>query len=391
MKKTLLAAALFAGFAGFAGAAQAETQVTLYGILDSGIQYTNVKASPAGGTSTNYSAVGLANGVQSGNRWGMKGTEDIGGGTSVVFQLESGFNLDQGTSNQGSRLFGRRAFLGMQNASWGMFRVGRGPTIATDMFQGAPSDPMGYAFGPLNFGTVATSVNTYRTDNEIGYMSPVFAGFQVGAGYSFNVDKANGYSSATTMGGGAGGTARTPGFDLTATYTNGPLFAGVTYGQTNVLTQGAVRQMVLDASYDFQVVRVFGAYVRGWNGLVGAGSYGATDGASVASTILTPSQNVYYQGMKQNAFMLGVSAPIGAATSVFATFQHQTLGGANKTNSVGSSYVGAGAAQNTFGVGATYSLSKRTNLYAAAGYIDGYGNISGQKETVGVVGMRHQF
>ena len=381
MKKTLLAAALFAGFAGFAGAAQAETQVTLYGILDSGLQVTNVKTGPAGQPSTNYTAVGLANGVQSGNRWGMKGTEDIGGGTSVVFQLESGFNLDQGTSNQGSRLFGRRAFLGMQNASWGMFRVGRGPTISTDMFQGANSDPMNYSFGPLNFGAVATSVNTYRTDNEIGYMSPVFAGFQVGGSYSFNVDKGNGYSSAAPM-----GTNRMPGMDVAATYTNGPLFVGLTYGQVSVLGKGSVRQVVLDGSYDFQVVRVYGAYVRGWNGLVGSDSYGATDGAGLAN-VINPKTNTYYTGMKQSAYMLGVSAPVGAATSIFAIYQHQTLSGAATSGYAN----GNGSAQNTFGVGATYSISKRTNLYAAAGYINGYGNVAGQKETVGVVGMRHQF
>jgi predicted porin len=380
MKKTLLAAALFAGFAGFAGAAQAETQVTLYGILDTGLEFNNIKA--ANGTS--YSTVGLDSGNMSGSRWGMKGTEDIGGGTQVTFQLESGFQVTRGVSNQGSRLFGRRAFLGLQNPSWGMVRVGRGPTISTDMFQSANSDPFGYAFGPFNLGEISTSTNTYRTDNQIGYMSPVFAGFQFGAGYSFNVDSnvADTYGVNEPMG------KRQQGMDVAATYTNGPLFLGITYGQTSAIsgaTHGTLRQVTLDGSYDFQVLRVYGAYVRGWNGLVGGPSGVSMGDGGYSAALTTPGGNKYYDGMKQNAFMLGLSVPVGTATSIFATYQHQTLGGAPAGG------YNATSAQNAFAVGANYNISKRTNVYGVVGYVNGLGNVNGQKETAAVIGMRHQF
>lgn len=387
MKKTLLAAALFAGFAGFAGAAQAETQVTLYGILDTGIEFNNVKN--ASGLS--YSTVGLDSGNQSGSRWGMKGTEDLGGGTQATFQIESGFQVTNGYSNQGQRLFGRRAFLGLQNPSWGMFRVGRGPTIATDMFQSANSDPFAYGWGPFQLGNISTATNTYRTDNQVGYMSPVFAGFQVGAGYSFNVNNSNVYPGATangTYGVGEPMGKRAQGFDVTGTYTNGPLFLGVTYDQTNPYaissaSTGNVRQVTVDGSYNFQVLTVYAAYVRGWNGLTGAPSgQSLGDGGYSALTDATGG-NAYISGLKQNAFMLGASLPIGSATNLFASWTHQTLGGKNNT--------WQGTAQNTFGVGATYNLSKRTNVYAVVGYVDGLGNVYGQKETAGVVGMRHQF
>lgn len=382
MKKTLLAAALFAGFAGFAGAAQAETQVTLYGILDTGIEFNNVKSNNAG-KSVSYSTAGLASGNSSGSRWGMKGTEDLGGGTQAIFTLESGYSIGNGTSAQGGRLFGRRAFLGLQNPSWGMFRVGRGPTISTDMIESANSDPFQWGFGPFNLGAIATSVDTYRTDNSIEYMSPVFAGFQVGAGYSFNVDKGNGYSTGTPM-----GTNREPGMDAAITYTNGPLFAGLTYSQTNVFGKGTIRQLVADASYNFQVLTVYGAYVRGWNGLAGGTAGGTTDFNNLGDTISLQG-NTYASGAKQNAFMLGLSVPVGTATNLFATYQHQTLGGVGADAILTAS--AARSAQNTFGVGATYNLSKRTNLFAVVGYIDGYQNVSGQKDTAGVIGMRHQF
>jgi predicted porin len=379
MKKTLLAAALFAGFAGFAGVAQAETQVTLYGILDEGLEVTNIKT--ANGTS--FTTTGLTPAAMSGNRWGMKGTEDLGGGTQVTFVLESGFNMNDGKSAQGGRLFGRRAFLGLQNASWGSVRVGRGPTIATDMFSASNSDPFGYGFGALNLGSIATSLNTYRTDNQLSYMSPVFAGFQVGAGYSFNIA-----DSTTDMAGSMHD--NTKAFNVAGTYTNGPLFLGLSYDQTNVpntstAQKGSIRQLVLNGSYDFQVVRIYGAYVRGWNGLAGSGP-AADLSASVSLGLTAPdfaAGDSYANGMKQNAFMIGVSAPIGTATSVFATYQHQTLGG--------SSGYGVTSATNTFGAGVSYNLSKRTNVYGAIGYTNGVFNTSGLKATSGIVGLRHQF
>ncbi|WP_139161987.1 porin, partial [Acinetobacter baumannii] len=95
MKKTLLAAALMAGFA---GVAHAETSVTLYGILDGGIGYQKVKgtdgyAQQANEPEINSKRTGLINGIQSGNRWGLKGSEDLGDGLRAVFVLESGFTL----------------------------------------------------------------------------------------------------------------------------------------------------------------------------------------------------------------------------------------------------------------------------------------------------------
>src|SRR5690606_22871374 len=104
MKKTLLAAALLAGFA---GAAQAETSVTLYGIIDTGIGYNKIK-----GDGGSISRVGMINGVQSGSRWGLRGTEDLGDGLRAVFTLESGFDSSNGDHAQDGRLFGRQATVG---------------------------------------------------------------------------------------------------------------------------------------------------------------------------------------------------------------------------------------------------------------------------------------
>ncbi|AFK61531.1 outer membrane porin protein [Advenella kashmirensis WT001] len=128
MKKTLLAAALAVGFA---GVAHAETSVTLYGIVDAGIGYQQTKVTQ-GDAFTKTRDIGLINGVRNGNRWGMKGVEDLGNGTSAIFQLESGFDLGNGRSAQGGRLFGRHAYVGLTGANWGTLTLGRQLNVAAD-------------------------------------------------------------------------------------------------------------------------------------------------------------------------------------------------------------------------------------------------------------------
>src|SRR5690606_38914509 len=84
------------------GAAQAATSVTLYGLVDGGIAYTQTKISNDKGWEKNRN-VGFVNGVKNGNRWGLKGTEDLGNGTSAIFQIESGFDLGTGEARQGGK------------------------------------------------------------------------------------------------------------------------------------------------------------------------------------------------------------------------------------------------------------------------------------------------
>src|SRR5690606_16228002 len=144
MKKTLLAAALALGFA---GVAQAETSVTLYGILDGGIGYQKYDSDSARGDRSKF---GMIQGIQSGNRWGLKGTEDLGNGLRAVFQAESGFNLGTGNHEQGDRLFGRHLTLGLASDAWGQLDFGRQTNIASKYF--GAIDPFGMGFNQANIG-----------------------------------------------------------------------------------------------------------------------------------------------------------------------------------------------------------------------------------------------
>src|ERR1700688_4160657 len=115
MKKTLLALAVLGASAGVASAQQ--SNVTIYGIVDAGVAYKN-DGNPAGNT------LSLESGQQNSSRLGFKGTEDLGGGLSAIFTLENGFNVDNGTLGNTSRLFGRQAWVSL-NGGFGSAKLGR--------------------------------------------------------------------------------------------------------------------------------------------------------------------------------------------------------------------------------------------------------------------------
>src|ERR1700751_1017325 len=96
---------------GVTGVAHAQSSVTLYGVLDDSIQYV----SNVGGKSL----YNMAAGNLQGNRWGVKGTEDLGGGLKAIFQLENGFNPNNGALGQGGKMFGRQAYVGLTGDQWG--------------------------------------------------------------------------------------------------------------------------------------------------------------------------------------------------------------------------------------------------------------------------------
>ncbi len=102
----------------------AQSSVTLYGIADTSVRYlTNAD-------SANNNKLSMTNGAISNSRWGVKGTEDLGGGLSAIFRLESGINLQDGTGSDSQRLFNRYAYVGLSSA-YGTLTLGRQPTCCS--------------------------------------------------------------------------------------------------------------------------------------------------------------------------------------------------------------------------------------------------------------------
>ncbi|MBN3759723.1 porin [Burkholderia sp. Ac-20365] len=225
MKKTILAAAALGSFS---LAAHAQSSVTLYGLLDAGVTYANKVA-----TSTGHdSLVKYGDGVASGSRWGLRGTEDLGGGLKAIFVLESGFSTGDGTSGQGGALFGRQAFVGLAKDGIGSVTFGRQYSFSTDYIganytMGSQTPAGNYAYHINDLDQLTSS----RINNAVKFSSANFAGLTFGAMYGFSNSTQFAGTPTTTA-----GTTTTQGSSSTysfgANYANGPFGIGAAY--TNI-------------------------------------------------------------------------------------------------------------------------------------------------------------
>ena len=180
IEKALLAAAALLA----AGASQAQSSVTLYGLIDLAVD--NYKAgSAAGGTNVWKLNDGVVNGLN-GSRWGVRVAEDLGGGLRANAVLEGGLSADTGALGQGGLAFGRQAYVGLSSASFGEVRLGR-QYILEDSTMGL-SNPFGNA-AVNNQGTGVTNLgkalpfwlNAPRANNVIQYQTPTMGGFYAAA------------------------------------------------------------------------------------------------------------------------------------------------------------------------------------------------------------------
>lgn len=343
MNKHAIAGAVLSiiGSVAYAQNAQQNTsQATIYGLVDAGIQYAG---SALAGKEINK--VALTSGQQNGSRLGFKGTEDLGSGLSAVYQLESGFDITNGKASTDSAkntlLFGRQAFVGLVGG-FGTLTLGRQYT-AYDTVTGA-IDPFKNGLSG-NITNLFGKGYTVRADNAVRYLTPSFGGVAVAVTYGFG-EKPGSNSEGRHIG-------------LQATFNANNLYVGLAYQQdTSKLEVGETgspnkrKDLVLGATYDLKVVKVHGAF-----------------GQSQPTSSAEKSKDV----------MLGLTVPFGS---------HAIFG------SVAMTKAGEDKAQQ-LGLGYTYELSKRTNVYASAAKIKNSGKaalVVGGEGTLGAaLGVRHTF
>ena len=328
MKKSLLALAVLGAFS---SAAFAQSSVQLYGIIDLGVaHYSN----------GNGSVSKLGTGIQSGSRIGLKGTEDLGGGLSAFFDAETGFcaNGGNGTANTGGNVnpyctggpggqgfMGRQAFAGLKG-NFGAVSFGRQYTLT--FLDQANIDPFGYGLtGTIsNIGTIGAPA---RASQSIIYQSPNFDGFNVAGMYVFGdgLGLTSGLGTTTS-------TQTTGAYNLHAGYNNGPIMVGLDYLRVNAATGNPTnKHTMIVGSYDLGVAKLAGMYAQN--------QLGTAAGVSAD---------------KLNTWMLGATVPVGPG-AILASYTQ------SKDNNVASS------TSKQIAVGYTYSLSKRTNLYASYAHI----------------------
>ena len=338
-----------------AAGAHAQSSVTLYGIVDAGLAYVhNAQASNGTNQST---LVKFSSGNLSGSRWGLRGTEDLGGGFAAIFQLENGFNVGTGNLGQGSREFGRKAIVGLASNTWGTLTLGRQYDPLVDLVQPLTADgPYGGVFGTP--GDLDNYDNSLRVSNSVKYTSPLISGLQFEALYAF--------------GGIAGSTGSGQTYSFGAAYGNGPLSLAAGYffaNGGNSLTAGvrtwssssdSLFNTVINQGFasanSIQIVRAGGQYVIG----------PVTFGLAYSNTQYgSDAFSTFHDTAKFNNGSAFVNYQFTPALRGGVGYNYTSLTGP------------ASAHYNQVNLGGDYALSKRTEFYALAGYQKASGHTLG--------------
>ncbi|WP_206998570.1 porin [Trinickia mobilis] len=191
MKKTRVALWAASCLVLSAQTAQAQSSVTLYGIVDAGITFTN--------NSAGHSLWQAQSSIAQGSRWGLKGAEDLGGGTRAVFQVEDGFNVFTGKISQGGSEFGRQAYVGLSNFSFGTVTLGRQYDPLVDVIQPTAFNSFGALFSHPS--DIDNTNNGFRVNNAAKYVSPAWHGLTLEAMYAFG-GVAGSFGQNSTISGG---------------------------------------------------------------------------------------------------------------------------------------------------------------------------------------------
>lgn len=336
MQKKLIALAI-AGLT--SSAAFAQTNVTVYGLVDYGYAYrfdgrnlTNVGPTPNSNSQLN-------SGQAQSSRIGFKGTEDLGNGLKAVFQLEQGFLIDTGLQQTANSQFTRQAYMGL-SGNFGSVLGGRMYTpyytflVGLDPFGNGTVGRYSNAFNLAASVNGGNLINPVRFDNVLTYVSPSFGGFTVTGAFSNNV--ASQENSASNA-------ANNTFYAVLGKYVNGPITAAANYhyiaggsaAPSNSIDN--VQNFSLGGSYDFNAVKVMALWT--WNTIEYSGLR------------VNPSDTTV------NNYMAGATVPFGKWT-----------GKASYIYSDGNTNAGGDAQQ--LAVGLDYAFSKRTNIYTAYSWID---------------------
>ena len=353
MKKSLLALAVLSAFA---GAASAQSSVTLSGIVDAGVRRVGTATGhdwQVGQSQSGYSAITFS------------GREDLGGGMYAFFALNHRFNIASGTVNSANNTCAGTiptptpSVCSPVNTFWRNTAVGLGGGFG-DVRLGRilmPLQDMNGGFDPFATGTVGSThtggiTATIRANNAIYYRSPSLGGLSIHAAIAagegqLQAETANAFGSVAGRGA-LGAQERPIGFNIR--YAAGPVNVGLAYDKNyaDIKTIGAY------GSFDFGVVKLMAQFEKG-------------DSSNFAGTLLENMKNM----------SIGIRAPLGPVT---------ILAGYLRANSDL-----AGRDASKVGVGAEYSLSKRTNLYSNIGKSSGDRLSDAAKKAQFDVGVTHRF
>jgi len=353
IKKTVVAGLIAAAFA---GAASAQSNLVLYGIVDVGVQWNEFGVNQGTSSVPNFvqeSNWGVESGYQSGSRFGVRGSEGLGGGWSAVFTLEGGFDVSTGTSSQGGRLFGRQAWGGLQNTRFGTLAMGLIDTPSSttgnfDMFAAVDPFAGGWGINVIGSTFIAANSGVSRWDNSIIWASPSWAGFKFAGQYSFNTNTGETAPSDTN----------TTAYSLGASWGWNLLYIAATYDVHQFASTGSrsgvgnpdEKLFQIGATFDFKIVKLYGAFANQSNISV----------VQVANFPGYPSLNPPVVAYDNIAWMLGVTVPLFGG-NIRASYQK------SDADNVTTATYQFEPDYYVWGVGYDYPFSRRTNMYIGYG------------------------
>ncbi|MFM0031345.1 porin [Paraburkholderia madseniana] len=376
MKKTLMVAALTGVFA---TAAHAQSSVTLYGLIDAGITYTNNQHGHSNWQETSGSV--------NGSRWGLRGSEDLGGGLKAIFTLENGFGINNGTLKQGGREFGRQAFVGLSSDQFGAVTLGRQYDSMVDYV--GPLSLTGTQYGGTQFAHPFDNDNlnnSFRVNNSVKYTSVNYGGFKGGAMYGFS-NQAGGFANNRAYS--VGGTYNWGGLNVAAAFMqlNGSGTANTGGAVSDDFTFGAKRQQTWGAGANYTFGPATAGLLYTQTNLTGLTSISSAAGGTSAAVSL-PSNSAHFQNFEVNG-RYALTPAVSVAGSY--TYTRASLNGVRPN-------------YNQFNLQTDYALSKRTDVYLQGVYqrvnegsgldanINGLGAASSTNSQVAVTaGLRHRF
>lgn len=381
MKKLAITIALSATGA-LPACAFAQSSVTLYGALDAGFGYTSNQAVQQSRASVgtpavyrNHSQVGFTSGTWYGDRFGLKGREDLGSGNAAVFQLENGFDIGSGKLGSSGTMFNRQAFVGLSSNRYGTLTMGRQYDPIVDLVEPVGPTPLLTGMG-AHPGDIDDFDNSLRINNSVKYTSPTVGGFTAEALYGF--------------GGQAGSVKQKNTYGAGVSYMNGPLNAAVAYFRADNSKSGPADATI--GTWDGSSDSVFNSSVN-----VGFASAQTMQviGAAATYTIGPATFEINYGNTryKSGEFSLySGTAQFNSGGLVFSYAMNTAwtlAAGYNYTRA--SAVSGADAAQyHQLAAASFYALSKTTSLYGLIGYqhasgetLDALGNVVAATASVG--------
>lgn len=407
MKKSLTALAVFGAFAGTAMAAD----VTMYGVIDTGLAYTHDKSElNVDDGADRYAAEAksdefrMDSGNHSASRFGIRGTEDLGNGMTVGFKLENGFDSDSGALGDEDRLFNREATLSI-GGTYGTVYMGRMGSLVSDAgsvgFYGAMASAFASGWSDNITGHTAVMADYQsRYDNTIAYVSPEFAGVKVFAQYAMGDTNEN--KNTNDRYAALGAEWKAGALDV------GFLVDWLDKDDSKIFKNDPNLQDTytfnLAGSYDCGFAKTFMA-VQYFKDARDAGSVLDSMGIYDLDTYSSLYPNEPARAEKALKFSRAAISNTGYGVHIGTTFE--ALGG-NWLAGIGYmeadiDYANDGQVADskayTASLGYEYSLSKRTMLYTGAGYVKREADINGtnvdasweQESYDFVAGLVHKF